>query len=123
MTRRALVIDDSKSIRVMVVYTLQKAGFEVIESDNGEDGLKQLDKGMVDLVITDLNMPVMDGITFIRQLRARPSAKTVPALLLTTDPIGTQKEDAREAGATGWVVKPFRPDQLLTVVNRLVPPG
>jgi two-component system chemotaxis response regulator CheY len=66
-------------------------------------------------------MPVMDGITFIRELRTRPAAKAIPALLLTTDPIGNQKEDAREAGATGWVVKPFRPDQLLSVVNKLVP--
>lgn len=121
MTRRALVIDDSKSIRVMVVYTLKKAGFEVIESENGEDALRQLDTTVVDLVITDLNMPAMDGITFIRELRARPAARNVPALLLTTDPIGTQKDDARAAGATGWVVKPFHPEQLLKVVNRLVP--
>lgn len=118
--RRALVIDDSKSIRVMVVYTLKRAGFEVIESDNGADGLKLLDDGPIDLVITDLNMPVMDGITFIRAMRARPDAKSVPALLLTADPIGHQKDDARAAGASGWVIKPFQPDQLMSVVNKLV---
>jgi two-component system chemotaxis response regulator CheY len=122
MARKVLVIDDSKSIRVMVVAALKRGGFEVFESANGEDGLKQLDSTLVDLVITDLNMPVMDGISFIRELRARAdSCKSIPALLLTTDTFEEQKEDARQAGATGWVVKPFRTEQLLNVVNKLLP--
>lgn len=121
MARKALVVDDSRSIRVMLAYTLRKAGFEVVESDNGADGLMQLEKGPVDLIITDLNMPIMDGVTFIRALRARPENKTTPTLLLTTDGYETQQADARAAGATGWVSKPFQPDQLISVVTKLVP--
>ena len=106
---------------MMVAHVLKQAGFEVIESGDGAQGLEQFDKGTIDLVITDLNMPVMDGLDFIRLVRARADAKTTPVLLLSTDSGGGQKDAAREAGASGWVMKPFEPAQLLSVVSKLLP--
>lgn len=120
MSRTALVVDDSKSIRQMVAFTLKQAGFDVLEGENGKEGLEQLDKQAVDLVVTDLNMPVVDGITFIRELRGRAAAKFVPVLFLTTESQESKKADAKAAGATGWMVKPFHPDQLLSIISKIV---
>ena len=120
MTRRVLVVDDSKSVRMMVVVMLRRSGFEVVESDNGAEGMRLLETSPVDVVITDLNMPVMDGLEMIRTMRARTSTASVPALLMTTDP-DESLEQARSAGASGYIVKPVSPDQLLGAVNRLVP--
>ena len=122
MKRKALIIDDSKSMRQMVGITLESAGFEIIEGEDGEMGINALlAAGKVDLIITDLNMPVMNGFDFIRSARTLPAAKFTPILMLTTESSDERKAEGRAAGATGWIVKPFRPEQLLAVVQKVVP--
>jgi two-component system chemotaxis response regulator CheY len=121
VSRRALVVDDSTSMRSMVGYTLTQAGFEVREGANGQEGLDRLDAGPVDLIITDFNMPVMDGIAFIKAVRARPGLKFTPILMLTTEAGDGRKQEGRAAGATGWIVKPFDPARLLQVVAKVLP--
>lgn len=120
MGKTALVVDDSASMRQMVTFTLQSAGFETIEGTNGAEALKASENKNVDLVVTDLNMPVMDGITLVKELRARPGFKFTPILLLTTESQDSKKQEGKQAGATGWMVKPFNPDQLLTIVKKVV---
>lgn len=121
MAKTMLVVDDSPSMRQMVAHTLRQASFNVVEAGHGQEALAQLGKQAVDLVITDLNMPVMDGITFIKQLRARPECRFLPVLMLTTESQASRKADGKAAGATGWLVKPFNPDQLLQVVAKVLP--
>jgi two-component system, chemotaxis family, chemotaxis protein CheY len=121
VSKRALVVDDSLSMRQMLAFTLQQAGFDVLQGSHGKEGLQHLQAGKVDLIITDLNMPEMDGITFIRSLRALDTCRFTPVLMLTTESQDTKKAEGKAAGATGWIVKPFDPDKLLTVVKRLVP--
>ena len=120
MSKTALVVDDSTSIRQMVAFTLKQAGFDVIEGMHGEDALTNVNGKSVDLVITDLNMPVMDGMTLIRNLREKPQFKFTPILMLTTESQETRKQEGKAAGATGWIVKPFEPDKLLQVVAKVV---
>ena len=108
----------------MVSFTLKGAGFEVIEGGNGQEALDRLSgapSGKVDLIITDLNMPVMDGLAFIRQARTRPQLKFTPILMLTTENGDNKKSEGKAAGATGWIVKPFHPDQLLRVIEKVLP--
>ena len=121
MPKTALIVDDSVSMRQMVSFTLQQSGFAVLEGGNGKEALSTLGAGRVDIVITDLNMPEMDGITFIRELRTRPNAKFTPVLMLTTESQDSKKAEGKAAGATGWIVKPFNPEKLLAVVGKLVP--
>lgn len=121
MAKTALIVDDSVSMRQMVSFTLQQSGFAVLEGGNGKEALSTLGSGRVDIVITDLNMPEMDGITFIRELRTRPNAKFTPVLMLTTESQDSKKAEGKAAGATGWIVKPFNPEKLLAVVAKLVP--
>jgi two-component system chemotaxis response regulator CheY len=121
MPKTALVVDDSTSMRQMVAFTMKEAGFDVLEGENGEDALARLDGRSVQLVVTDLNMPVMDGITLIKELRARPQYKFTPILMLTTESQDAKKQQGKAAGATGWIVKPFNPQQLLQVVAKVVP--
>lgn len=121
-TRRvALVIDDMDCIRRLVVFSLVRAGFDVIEAANGREGLEQLDRRAVDVVIVDLNMPVMDGLDFLRAMRARVDGCKVPAVLLTTDIGSALKEKARTAGASGCIQKPFDPRAVAAVIQKLVP--
>jgi two-component system, chemotaxis family, chemotaxis protein CheY len=120
VSKAVLVVDDSTSIRQMVAFTLQKAGFTVIEGAEGRDALARVQGHVVSLVITDLNMPVMDGMTLIRELRAKPEFKFTPILMLTTESQQGKKLEGKAAGATGWIVKPFEPEQLLQVVNKVV---
>lgn len=120
MSKTALVVDDSASMRQMVTFTLQSAGFATLEGANGVEALSVSDKKQIDLVVTDLNMPEMDGITLIKQLRSRPSFKFTPILLLTTESQDSKKAAGKAAGATGWIVKPFKPDKLLDVVKKVV---
>lgn len=117
----ALVVDDSVTMRRMVAYTLVQAGFKVVEGEDGEAGLAQLDRTSVALIITDLNMPVMDGVTFVRRVRQRPEHRGTPILMLTTDSEEERKAEGRQAGATGWIVKPFDPDRLVEVVRKVLP--
>ena len=120
MAKMALVVDDSTSMRQMVAFTLQSAGFEVIEGSDGTDALGKVNGKAVNLVVTDLNMPVMDGITLIRELRKLPNFKFTPILMLTTESQDSKKQEGKTAGATGWLVKPFNPEQLLGVIAKVV---
>ena len=124
MAKTVLIIDDSTSMRQMVGFTLKGAGFQVIEGSNGKEGLDKIAAapgGKVDLVITDLNMPIMDGLTFIKEARTRPGLRFTPMLVLTTEGDDDRKAQGKAAGATGWIVKPFQPEQLLKVVGKVLP--
>lgn len=120
MSKSALIAEDSASMRQMVDFTLSNAGFDVTSGANGQEALDRADDKTYDLVITDLNMPVMDGISFIRSLREKPEFKFTPILMLTTESQTEKKMEAKSAGATGWIVKPFNPQQLLDVVGKVV---
>ena len=119
MSKTILTIDDSASIRQMVAMTLKSAGHTVLEAGNGAEGYDVATANTVHAVITDLNMPVMNGIEFIRKYRTHPSSKGVPIILLTTESDETLKAEAKAAGATGWIVKPFKQDQLLAVIKKV----
>ena len=120
MVKTALIVDDSTSMRQMVAFTMKEAGFNVLEGANGQEALHKVEGNRVELVITDLNMPVMDGITLIRQLRSNPVYKFTPILMLTTESQESKKQEGKAAGATGWVIKPFDPQKLLAVVTKVV---
>ena len=120
MAKTALVVDDSKSIRLMVGLTLKDAGFEVVECENGQLALAAVSSRRFDLVITDLNMPVMDGISFIRAMRGNPQCKFTPVLMLTTESNAEKKKAGKDAGATGWIVKPFEPEKLLQTIGKVL---
>ena len=121
MAKRILTIDDSKTIRDMLMLTLADAGFEVVQAVDGQDGLDVLDREQVDVVITDINMPRMDGYEVIRQMRSNAAHKATPILVLTTESEADKKNLARVAGATGWMVKPFDPDRLIATINKVLP--
>lgn len=121
MAKRILTIDDSKTIRDMLRLTLIDAGFEVHQAVDGQDGCDVLEKQKFDVVITDINMPKMDGYGVIRHMRSKPEHKRTPILVLTTESEGSKRNLAREAGATGWMVKPFDPDQLVATINKVAP--
>ncbi len=117
---KILAVDDSASLRQMVAFTLKSAGHDVTEAADGQQGLNAAKMQNFDLVITDVNMPVMDGITLIRHLRALPNYKFTPLLMLTTESGADKKAQGKAAGATGWIVKPFNPDKLLAVINKVL---
>ena len=121
MAKRILTIDDSKTMRDMLMLTLAEAGFDVLQAVDGQDGLDVLVNERVDVVITDINMPRMDGYEVIRQLRKNPAFKSTPILVLTTESETEKKNLARQAGATGWMVKPFDPDRLVETVRKVSP--
>jgi len=119
MAKRVMTVDDSRTMREMVSFTLRKAGFEVSEAEDGSKALAALKAAPVDVVITDLNMPVMDGVALIRALRADPACRALPILMLTTESDAGKKAEGKSAGATGWLVKPFDPERLVDVVRRV----
>jgi two-component system chemotaxis response regulator CheY len=119
--RLILAVDDSASMRQMVSFTLRSSGYEVIEAVDGQDALDKLGGREVDLVLTDQNMPRMDGLTLIRQLRVQDRFKRTPILVLTTESSDEMKQAGRAAGATGWMVKPFDPARLLEVIGKVLP--
>ena len=119
--RTVLIVDDAVSMRQMVSFTLKQGGYEVVEAEHGRDALNKLQNNTVDLIITDLNMPVMDGITLIQNVRKMPSMKSKPILMLTTEGLAAKKEQGKAAGATGWIVKPFDPDKLLQTLAKVLP--
>lgn len=121
MSRRILAVDDSKTMRDMVSFALKGAGFQVDEAEDGKVALAKLGVAKFDLIITDLNMPNVDGISLIRQVRAGTQHRAVPILILTTEADGAKKAEGKSAGATGWLVKPFSPDKLVELVNRVCP--
>ncbi len=115
-----LAVDDSPSMREMVSFTLKEAGYEVIEAEDGEDALAKARGASVNLVLTDVNMPKMDGIELIRQLRQLPDYRGTPILMLTTESGSNKKQEGKEAGATGWIVKPFDPEKLLATIAKVM---
>ena len=119
MSATILTVDDSKSIRQMVSFTLQQAGYQVLEAEDGQDALTKLGP-QVKLVLSDLNMPNLDGIGLIKEIRANPGTKFLPVIMLTTESQDEKKQAGRAAGATGWIVKPFNPEQLLAVVKKVL---
>lgn len=117
---KVLVVDDSNSIRDMVSFTLKSAGFSTVEAKDGVEGLSKAQVDSFDLVISDVNMPNMDGIELCQELRKLPSLKFTPILMLTTESSTDMKMRGKAAGATGWLVKPFNPDKLLATIKRVV---
>ncbi|MFC6669818.1 response regulator [Marinobacterium aestuariivivens] len=115
-----LVVDDSASLRGMVSFTLKQEGYEVVEAEHGRDALAKAGSGGFDLVLTDVNMPVMDGIALCSELRRLPAFKFTPILMLTTESSPEMKDRGKTAGATGWLVKPFNPEKLIGTVKRVI---
>ncbi len=120
MNKTIMTVDDSTSVRQMVSFTLQEAGYGVIEACDGKDALSKIQNAELDLILTDLNMPVMDGIELIKNVRIHPAHKFIPILMLTTESQNEKKLQGKSAGATGWIVKPFKPEQLLNVVKKVI---
>lgn len=120
MAKKVLVVDDSQAVRQSVGYVLKEEGYEVVESADGLDALSQLDTDSFGLIITDVNMPNMDGITLTGKIRENPDHKFTPILVLTTEAESDKMKEGKAAGATGWIVKPFESDKLLSVVRKLV---
>ncbi len=120
MAKTILAVDDSASIRQMVSFTLKSAGYDVVEAVDGMDGLEKAKAKSVNLVLTDQNMPRMDGLTLIKSLRATPQYAATPILMLTTESSDAMKMQGRAAGATGWLVKPFDPQKLIEVVRKVI---
>lgn len=117
---KILAVDDSPSIRSMLSFTLRQAGYTPVAAEDGRQGLEEAEKDQFDLVITDINMPVMNGIELIEALRKLPQYKFTPILVLSTESGSEKKNLGKQAGATGWLVKPFDPDQLLSVIARVI---
>lgn len=120
MAKTIMTVDDSASVRQMVGFALKGAGYQVIEAVDGKDALAKINGSPPNMVITDLNMPNMNGIELIKALRVLPACKFMPIVLLTTESQDAKKQEGRAAGATGWIVKPFKPDQLLAVVKKVL---
>ena len=120
MSKRIMTVDDSTSVRQMVGFTLKQAGYEVVEAIDGKDALSKLEGSGIHMVLTDLNMPNLDGIGLIKGLRAHQSFRFIPIVMLTTESQESRKLEGKQAGATGWIVKPFRPEQLVAVVRKVL---
>jgi two-component system, chemotaxis family, chemotaxis protein CheY len=120
MSKTILIVDDSTSVRQMVGFTLKGAGYDVVEACDGQDAVSKLNGRKIQMIITDLNMPNMDGIELVRHVRSDAAHKFVPIVLLTTESQAAKKQEGKAAGATGWIVKPFKPEQLVAVVKKLL---
>lgn len=118
--KKILAVDDSASMRAMVSFTLKGQGFAVTEAVDGQDGLNKAGSDAFDLIISDVNMPVMDGIEFIKNVRQQEQYRFTPILMLTTESGLDKKQEGKAAGATGWIVKPFDPQKLVAVVNKVL---
>jgi two-component system chemotaxis response regulator CheY len=117
---KVLVVDDSRSMRTMIAMTLRQAGYEVDEAENGKEGLEKASSGHYKLIMTDINMPIMTGIEMISSVRQLPSHRLTPILCLTTESGEDMKAKGKAAGATGWIVKPFTPEKLVSTVQRVL---
>ncbi len=120
MSKVIMTVDDSSSIRQMVSFTLEEAGYKVLEAVDGKDALAKLTNNPINMLITDLNMPNMDGISLIKNVRNNSATKFIPIIMLTTESQAAKKMEGKTAGATGWIVKPFQQDQLLSVVKKVL---
>jgi two-component system chemotaxis response regulator CheY len=121
MSKRVMTVDDSATVRQVLKMTLEGAGYEVLQAVDGVDALRKLASESVDMLVTDLNMPNMDGITLIREVRQDPGNRFLPIVMLTTESQPEKKQEGKSAGASGWIVKPFKPEQLLAVVRMVCP--
>lgn len=121
MSKRVMTVDDSATVRQVLQMTLEGAGYEVLQAVDGVDALNLLNTETVDMMVTDLNMPNMDGINLIREVRQNPANRFMPIIMLTTESQPERKKEGKLAGASGWIVKPFRPEQLLAVVRVVCP--
>ncbi|GAB6887500.1 response regulator [Desulfothermus okinawensis JCM 13304] len=120
--KKILLVDDSATILMSMEGVLKRSGYEVEKAKNGKEALSKLSSGKKpDLIITDLNMPIMDGITFIKEVRKKPGFRFLPILMLTTESKQEKRQEAKKAGATGWLVKPVKPNDLLAVVKKVLP--
>ncbi|NHR06152.1 response regulator [Chromobacterium haemolyticum] len=122
MAKTILIVDDSASLRQVVRMTLAGAGYEVLEAGNGQEALNVLDGRKVHLIVSDVNMPLMDGIALLRNIKVHPNYKFTPVIMLTTESSEEKKQEGKAAGAKAWVVKPFQPPVLLTAVSKLILP-
>lgn len=122
MSKTILIVDDSDSLREVVGIALKNAGYEVIEGADGQEGLKQLDGKKVHLIISDVNMPNMNGIEMVKKIKEMPDYKFTPIIMLTTESGDDMKEEGRSAGVKAWMVKPFKPEQMLDAVSKLIMP-
>ena len=120
MAKKILIVDDSESIREVVSFTLENEGHTVLTGVDGKDAQKHLNGNKIDLIITDLHMPVVDGIEFIKNVRSTMDYKNTPILFLTTESQAAKKMEAKEAGATGWIIKPFVPVKLISAINKVM---
>lgn len=120
MSKTILIVDDSASIRQVVSMTLKAAGYEVITADDGQDALTKLDGKKIHLIISDVNMPNMDGISMVKEVKKLPAYKFTPIIMLTTEGANDKKQQGKDAGAKAWIVKPFQPAQMLQAVSMLV---
>ncbi|HUO20146.1 MAG TPA: response regulator [Steroidobacteraceae bacterium] len=123
MAKKVLIVDDSESVRMIARIALREQGYEVVEAANGVEALRQLDAGRVHLVISDVNMPEMDGITLLKQIKASVQHKFTPIIMLTTEAGQDKKDEGRAAGARAWITKPFQPNTLVAAVSKLMPAG
>jgi len=122
MAKTILIVDDSASLRQVVSIALKGSGYDVIEASDGNDGLSKLNGNKVHLIISDVNMPGMDGLTMVSEIKKMPNYKFTPIIMLTTEAGGDMKEQGKAAGAKAWMVKPFKPAQMLDAVSKLVMP-
>ncbi len=117
---KILIVDDSASLRDVVTIALEGAGYEVVAAENGQEALSKLAGSRINLAICDVNMPVMDGITFVKEVKKIPNYRFMPIIMLTTESRESRKSEGQMAGAKAWVVKPFRPEQILQAVSKLI---
>jgi two-component system, chemotaxis family, chemotaxis protein CheY len=122
MAKKILLVDDSASVRQVAGIALRRAGYETLEATNGKEGLALLDGGKLNLIVSDVNMPVMNGIEFLKAVKQHPTSKFTPVIMLTTEAGDDLKQQGREAGAKAWIVKPFQPQTLLDAVSKLILP-
>jgi two-component system, chemotaxis family, chemotaxis protein CheY len=120
MAKIIMTADDSASVRQMVTFSLKQSGYDVVEAVDGKDALTKLSAQKVDMLITDLNMPNLDGIGLIKGVRSGSLNKFIPIIMLTTESQDTKKMEGKSAGATGWIVKPFKPEQLIAIVKKVL---
>jgi len=120
MSKTIMIVDDSKSLRQVVCITLRGAGYDVIEAEDGVEALAKLEGAKIHLIVCDVNMPNMDGLSFVRELRQLPGHKFIPVIMLTTEGSEEKKNEGQEAGARAWMTKPFVPQQMLTAISKLL---
>ena len=122
MGKTIMIVDDSASLRQVVAIALRGAGYDVVEAQNGQDALSKLDGKKINLIISDVNMPVMDGISMVKEVKKLPAYKFTPIIMLTTEGADDKKKEGQAAGAKAWIVKPFQPEQMLKAVSTLIAP-